>query len=82
MKKQTFEEKFPELKYLVLTAETEIPVSIIPIAMVQKHCLSKKRVREAIEKITLKKSPDLIDWALIGMVDPEELLKELNLEEE
>ena len=55
-----FEEKFPELKYSGINIQLTIedskrlllkkrPTVLIPAEHVERHCLSKQRVKEAIE---------------------------------
>jgi len=48
----SFEEEFPELKEFVLSSEGQ-RYTILPVAAVEKHCLSKQRVFDSLSNFSL-----------------------------
>lgn len=49
------------------------------IYAIKSCCLDKARVREVIEKVIINSTRDRCEWEVDGMINPEELLKELGL---
>ena len=90
----TFEEEFPELKESLIEAHDGTTISFkLIIKDIQKHCVSKQRVRDAIEKklkflnyILEKDVPD-IDKLVnqlgvnVAIINLKELIEELNKED-
>ena len=89
----TFEEKFPELEnevYVILETKTarqkgsgiwlDYTEEVIPTSSIEKHCLSKQKVKEAIDKILPElKITQSQQQGKFASIIREKLLKELGL---
>ena len=82
---EIFEEQFPELVEKTSTVTMYVfkgfnPSEQIPWVLtsdIEKYCLSKQRVKEAIEKLKHKEGESM--YEIVSYVYAEDLLKELNL---
>ena len=77
MSKQTFEDNFPSFDPMRHPEAALLLFDKRLRRYLEKHCLSKQRVKEVIEKCKItERFPEQQ-----GLVNPEELLKELGLED-
>lgn len=66
-----FEEEFPSLDIHEEKGKDRYYFNVAFIDDVQKHCLDKQRVRDAIKRTT---------YCVLGTIDPKNLLEKLGLD--
>ena len=80
----SFDEDYPTLMghwnlKIATKREREIISRCWTENVIKDSCKDNQRIREAIEKVKYKDNPGY-EWEIIGLVDPDELLKELGLD--